>query len=184
MKKVLNLGETPSWSETGNFNVALVYANTEIMRWLYLCTEYKTVARYGSSDLEENFQLSEDEKVERRIEALKRMIDCLENIMDNSEFGLKEPEDKDTMNELRKKLSMCKQYLPLTEEKIFNEREKTFKRIIHERAFNIILDNASQIQKEIKYPLNNNDMIFLSPPEEFDPDEFMKKTEEDWIHGG
>lgn len=168
--------------ETKTWNVAQSYSNLKIFKWLYYADEYCVIAKFGTSDMIDEFVTNDNMRNIARIKSLYRLTNCLLMIIDNSIFALRK-KDKPTMEEYRKKLIQIEKVIPVCHSNIYNQKNKTTSTIIDEEKFKKILSLLENIKREINTPLNNADMIYYKS-EEVDPDELMRQIQEDIIHSG
>lgn len=167
-------------SETGNWNVASDYTKLKIMKWLFFADEYEIIATFGTSDMLEEYEISEEMQVMNRIKALQRLIKTLELIGKNCIFAVKSA-DKETLKTSLDKLKKIKK-ISSASYKITTDA-RTHKRgyKIQEEKFDNILEFLIEIKTEMNEPLNKADLIFTHR-EEHDPkkikDELMKALTE------
>ena len=169
-------------SESGNWNVADSYSKLKIMKHLYEADQYETIATFGAEGMVEGIMLDESLKNVARVNALTRLLKCLSMIINNTIFAVKS-KDKETLKKLKKDLKEVGKAIPMVSSVITNQRTRTNEIKIEEKIFRGLLDILIRIKSDINEPLNRADLIFSSS-EEMDPDEMMKRIEEDIIMGG
>jgi len=169
-------------SETGNWNVAKPYTEIKIMKWLYLIDEYETIARYGTSDMIDEFIVDQHSKNLARLKAIDRMTHALIKVIGNTKFALKK-DDKKLVSEYKEALEKIESFLPKLEIKIRSVKDKSIVYKVKEKEFKVVLNTLSKIAEDLLEPLNKADLIFTSR-DEFDPDELTRKIKEDIIFSG
>lgn len=170
-------------SETGNFNIAKGYAFGMIYEPIKKMNYYYELAKFGTDDIVESFLTTPEMKDKCRIEAMQRFIHSAKILISNTMFALKNEKDKENLNEIRKAFDSIEKMLPLIELKTFNQRDKRVYSRIDEVQFNKIYPICYKLKEEVVKPLNRNDLIFINP-EEFDPDEYLRQWEEDYVNSG
>ncbi len=170
------------FSESKNWNSARVFAQIKIAKPLAELDEYEKMALFGTSDLVDEFQLTPNMKNLARIKALNRICHTLQMLVRNTIFAVNK-KDRDKMNAFTEDLNRISKVIPLVKKETQNQRDKTTTIKIHEENFKMIFDMLLQIKEDVNYPLNKANLIFSSD-DSMDPDELMKKIEEDMIHSG
>ncbi len=111
-------------SDTGNWNVAADYSKFKIMKYLYLADEYSAIATFGHSNLIE--ELQSDISVEQiRISGLRRLIDSLIILIDNTHFAIKNTTDKKNLDDYRKELKKAIPLMSILYKTVTNVRLNT-----------------------------------------------------------
>ncbi|MEX0597015.1 MAG: hypothetical protein WD512_11000 [Candidatus Paceibacterota bacterium] len=168
--------ELPNVSD--NWNVAGGYVTSKILIPLVLCDKHVRIAQFGAEHIENSIYMNNLERTSYRVEAVKRLIDELKRIIENSIFALKKP-DKEKFNDLKKKINKVEEYLGALTKITTDSRNKQETLTINEDHFNLTLLELRRILADLPIPLNDNALIFPSS-EEFDFD----KIKESLIYGG
>lgn len=178
-----------SISDTGTWNVAKPYIYIKVMKWLALIDEFETIAKFGTSELIEEFTTSEEMRSQFRIKALKRFHFALLKLLKNTKFAVKTQkkgkfgDDKQTIANYITDLETLEESLDKTYLKTFNESTKVTNTIINDKIFDYILKLLSSMASDILDPLNRADLIFVNV-ENLDPDELKAQLTEDLINAG
>lgn len=170
-------------SETDNWNVAKNYSTYIVMQHIYRIKEYEEIARVGTTDIVDEFNITPATKELLQIKALNRMLIELQMLIGNTRFAIKKKEDRPLLLEYKKELDKLSNVISSVARKTFNERDKVETMRINEKPFNFVLKKLIHIKEELLYPLNRSDLIFGSF-EEFDPEEYKKKISSDLVSGG
>jgi len=146
------------------FNIALGFVTAKILNPLIEVDMLLKVARYGVINIENTFAVDEQTKTKMRIDAIKRLVDILRDIIDNSYFACKK-EDKEVLDDLEERiLKVAKVIQGVYSTKVDSTRN--IKHIeINEEHFNLCLEHLRQIKRELSEPLNRNSLIFRSSDE-------------------
>jgi hypothetical protein len=172
-------------SETGNWNIAENWSNEMIFKPFYECSQYLTIAKRGTSSIEEDFIFDEQTKVRSRINSLEWARDKLEQGIRQSLFAIRNSNDRKKVQDFLKEIvdldngSNCPMSL------VFNkvtDRDKT-KIEINEEMFKIVFNCLKRIFTEVTEPMNRSDLIF-NFKEQFDPKKAKKRIKEDFINTG
>ena len=75
--------------ETSNWNVAADYVKLKIMKPLYNADEYELIAEFGTSEMIQEYMVSDNIKNIARVKALKRLLKTLQMIINNTIFAIK-----------------------------------------------------------------------------------------------
>lgn len=169
-------------TESGNWNVAKHYSEIKIMKWLVLIDEYETIARFGTSDMLEEFNLDENFKNVARIKAIKRLHHAITKLIDNTIFALKK-KDKEKFTDYKKDLKVIESVIPTIEFNTINQKAKTSAIVINEDRFIFVLETLIKINTKMLDPLNDASLIF-TPVEEFDPMKIKEKIAEQLVNQG
>lgn len=170
-------------SETGNWNVAGDFVRLKVMKPLYEIGEFATKAVFGVTDIENAFGVSDEIITMIRIQSLKHMHHRLTALINDTLFAIKKKPDKELMKNYLESLHGLSEYLPYIEDVVVNQRDNKKMIIINERVFDIVLHILNDIRRDVLVPLNNSDLIFTSV-DETDPDELLKKIQEDIVNAG
>jgi len=170
------------FSESKNWNVARKYSELKILKYLLEADDYADIAKFGTSQLIDEFIVNDNMKNEARLKAMKRLLNCLQMTIDNSEFALKK-KDKIIIQGYSEDLKKIEKVIPYVSRTSFNQRDKKKHIVIDEEKFNIILGMLIELKKAILEPLNNAELIF-GADEAMDPDELKKRIMEDIVFSG
>ena len=176
-------GEYVEYNETANWNVAKVYAHEMIFRPLSDLNTYFTIAKFGVHDLDEGFSLNKNLKDNARFEALERIVFTLKMIIDNTIFAVNKKTGKPKLEKFYNTLDLIEDNLQHLKSETSNERTNETRIKIDAVKFSKFLKMLENIKRDLLVPLNDADLIFRSS-EELDPDELMRKQEEDLIFAG
>lgn len=162
-----------------NWNVADGFTKLKILKQLVETDQLVRIAIYGSESISlENFQVPEEYKISLRIEAIRRLIDVLKELIENSHFAC-DKSSKEVLEKLEERIETVEFILPPITKQEHDQRTGRQTTRINEKHFMICLDELRSIKKEIPYPLNENSLIFPRG-EEYDLD----KIKEDFIFDG
>ncbi len=170
-------------SETGNWNVAQDFVKLKVMKPLYEIGQYATKAVFGVDEMEQAFGVAEETIVHLRIEAIKHMHHRLTMLINDTVFAIKKPKDLEKMKDILTTLKSLLPFIHGMKRTIVNQRDNTRLITINEFLFDMVLMLLNQLRSDVLTPLNNSDLIFTSS-DEIDPDEMLRKIQEDIIHGG
>lgn len=161
-------------SESGNWNVAADFSKIKIMKLLARCDVYEDIALYGYDTIEEEISNMGNNNDQLKVMGLKRLVNDLIKIIQNSQFAMKKGKSSKRMGLLLEKLKklypMLNSLYRITSS--VKTHSKTFK-IIPEK-YDIFLNLIQSIKSRINYELNENDLIFTHT-EDFDPSEYKNK---------
>lgn len=178
-------GEDSIVSETGNWNVADTYSKIKIMRPLGMADYYEDIAIFGYESIaDELIGYTTPSNDVIRIKAMKRLIQTLIRVIDNSKFALKKPGTRDTALGYRVILKKIESTIPNLVRISHNEIEKRNDVFIsNESLFLQLLEKLSEIKSKINEPLNKNHLIFTDK-EEFDPKAFKENLKRRMVNQG
>lgn len=168
-------------SETGNWNIANNWANEMIFKPFYEASQYKTIAKFGCSDIEEDFTFDDQTKVMSRIKALNWYKDKMEQGIRQCLFAIRNSNDKKRVQDFLAEIIDLNKVLEMVSEKIV-DRDK-YKININEDAFNLVYNCLNRIFTEVTEPMNKSDLIF-NYREQFDPKKAKKRIKDDFITTG
>ena len=160
------------------WNVADGYTKIKILRLLIQLDRYDTISQFGTEELDEGFNLDQNQIKKRRCEALERFVSTLKQLLGNVYFALKKEDRGEIVGYIERiknvEKVLAKVYLSredqLTKEEVFDIEEVLFGKIIK-----ILQD----IKDKINVPLNKAGLIFR-PSEEIDLEKIMGEI----IEGG
>lgn len=168
-------------NDTENWNVAKSYALTKVMRWLALLDEYETVARFGTIELAQEFEISEDIRTRARLKALSRLAHGIERLIRNTIFAMKDPKDLELLTSYKDIVIQINSALPMAQSRAVDQRNNMNSITINEDMFNKLLSALVHISEQINRPLNRAGLIFRVF-EDFDPDKMKEELMEDFIN--
>ena len=168
-------------SETGNWNIAENWANSMIFKPFFEASQYLTIAKFGCSDITEDFEFSEQLKVDSRIKALNWAKDKIEMGIRQSLFAIRNKSDKDRLNIHLKDIQELDEPIKLISEKLVDR--DSYKIRINEEYFNFVYKVLIRIYTEVTEPMNKNDLIF-NYREQFNPAEYKKSVKDRFVQGG
>ncbi len=168
-------------SEHGNWNVAADYSRLKIMKPLYLCDEYETIATFGHLDFYD--EVTQDINVDSiKIRGFKRLVKTLILVISNSKFAIQSKE-KEKLLKYDKELKRYYKIVQALYTYKKNDLKKTKELIIHVEKYDKALDRILEIKSLINEPLNKYDLIFTHK-EDFDVKKYKKQIIEDAIQRG
>lgn len=170
-------------SETGNWNVAKSFSEYKIMKPLAEISRYFIMAKFGVEHVEENYNIPDDILVFNRLEGIKHVHYRLIRVINDNSFAIKPKRDKEKMKMLKKTLYSLQRFMNELSVTIVNQRDNTRAITIDETKFYLVFNILEEINSDLMKYLNNSDLIYNST-DDIDPDEFLKKIQEDIIHGG
>lgn len=166
-------------SETGKWNTSKEYSQLMIMKLLFECNQYQDLCYHGTSEIVEEFIISDEDKTRAKLLGLKRYITTLKMLCSNTIGQIKEDN--------KKKFRFFKSQLELF--LIHFDSVSLYKRSdgihgtvewleINSKSFNFILKEIIQINEAISEVLTEEDLVFYNV-EEFNMDkakeEFTRK---------
>lgn len=165
---------------TGNWNVAKPYTSDKILKWLVLIDDYHTIAIFGYSNLESDvFMRDNNLKNTARLNALKRLIHAMLNLIRNTKFAVKKAA-KDSFDTYRLRLLKIEGAIPrLREEK--KRGNKITELNVNEKLFEMIMDEISGMIDDINTKLNEANLIFTHI-EDFDPKKMKEGFKEKYVN--
>lgn len=169
-------------SESQPWNIASDFATNKIAKPLITADSYEEIARFGSTDMRDDFIITPEQKNQARVFAMERLIYTLQLVINNSLFAIRKKELEEmkgyltTLDKLEKMFKQCYNHS-------YNQKTKTKGIVIDEDKFSKVIDLLSKIKSDICNPLNKAQLIFTST-EEIDPDEYLRKMKEDMIMSG
>ena len=171
-----NLGEINTGTDA--WNVADGYTKLKILRQLIMLDRWDTIAQFGTEEIEEDQQYSDNHLRKRRCEAIQRFYSTIKQLLGNVKFALKKG-DHEIVEAMIERIKVIDEFMP----KLYEMKEDL---INHEEIFNInealfkkILDILQDIKDKLNTPLNNAGLIFRTS-EEIDLDKVMS----DIVQGG
>jgi len=165
-------------TKSENWNIAMGYVQMKLLKPLIEMDKLVTIAIYGTEQIEDAFRIPEEMKVEYRIQAIRRLIDTIKEIIENSEFACKK-ESKETLIVLDERVDNVSNVLSGITNQTTDQRTNQIVIRINEPHFHKCLNELRKIKKEIVKPLNDSALIFQSS------DEINLETIKDQIiHGG
>lgn len=168
--------ELPKTSE--NWNIAQGYVVNKLLRPLCEMDKFVTIAIYGTEHIEENMNFPPEYLIQMRIQAIRRLIDTLREIITNSFFACND-KGKEVLTLLEERVAKVLEVLHGITHETTDQRTGQKVVQINEKHFNICLEELRKIKKEITIPLNDNGLIFQTS-EEISLDTLKERM----IHGG
>ena len=163
---------------TDAWNVADGYTKLKILRQLIQLDRWDTIAQFGTEEIDEDQNLSDNAIKKRRVEALERFVSTLKQLIGNVKFAMKKA-DHPKMNNYMDRIKTLEEFVG----KVYSskldpvDREEVFE--IDENLFRIMIKILQEIKDAINTPLNNAGLIFRTT-EEVDLDKIM----DDIVKGG
>lgn len=153
-------------SSSENWNVADSYSKIKIMKLLMEIDEYIKIAKTGVAELQDEFMVNPQTKIQARILAVNRFHMTLEMLINNSSFGVKKA-DKETLDQWLKAL---KQIDLSKTHSIVTDKDQRMSQSIKEHEFGIILNILIDIHRKILVPLNDAGMIYPGGEDDWEMD--------------
>lgn len=167
---------------TGNWNFSQAYSEQLIFEWFLKCSNYETLAKFGTLSILEEFQgIDPAIKNELRIKGLTRLVDGIIRIYKNSIFAIKYPTDKEKMKTLKVEAELIQSNLKLSYREMIRDETKQIQ--INEIVFNEFLNRLSNIIEQQKEYMNKSNLIFIYKPL-FNAKEHKKKLMEEMAERG
>lgn len=151
------VGEIGGKSEP--WNVAQGYTTLKILTHLVESDKLVKIAIYGAENIEDSLLIDKASKISNRLEAIKRLVDCLKIIIENSDFAIKES-DKDKVDKIKKKIKEVEDVLDGIEHITIDQRTNFQALNITEEHFRNCLKELREIKTELPKILNDNKLIF------------------------
>lgn len=161
-------------SETGNWNSAKEYVQQKIMKVLADLDKYELLARFGSSELIEQFITTDQQRTHARIMALEWLHTTLNMLINNTYFAVRRKDDRLLLDDYRLILAQIEPTLSKIQTERYSHRTHTKNTSVNEIEFRNLLNVLLEIKTKINEPLNRADLIFRWE-EEFDPRAYKKK---------
>lgn len=163
-------------SET--WNVAKYFSYSHVLAPLLEARKLVKVALFGVEDINMDYGLSPSIRNEYRITALKRLLQELYQIHQDVYFVMNTA-NKNKMDEIEERLDNVRDVIDKVQKKSTDVRTKTEKVEINEELFHKCLTILRKVLKDIKRPLNDQNLIFPAS-EEFD----LAQMKKDIVEGG
>ncbi len=180
--------DTQPSSPSNVWNESKTYVTAKIMYRLIECDSLIMTAIYGSEDLNDSYNLPKTLKDTARVEAVKRILDTLKMIIDNSYFILRakdkieKSEELSEIEKIEKRIEEVEEVLEGTHSIIDDPQRQIYRiEITKDNEAHLILciNTLRKIIRDLMKPLNDADLIFSSS-DEIDLDEIKKQL----IEGG
>jgi len=139
------------------WNISANFVNFRIFGKMMECDNLEIIAQFGIVHIDS--EIPENQKQRRRIEALLRFKENLQNIFENTSFVIKK-EDKEKFERLRKSLKFLDKYLKSTYKIKTNQITHSKEVVVVENLFNLCLNKLKKIKEELHIYLNNANIIF------------------------
>jgi len=165
-----NFGEISTGTDA--WNVADGYTKLKILRQLIMLDRWDTIAQFGTEEIEEDQQFSDNHLKKRRVEAIQRFHSTIKQLLGNVKFAMKKS-DHPIIENMLERIKVVDEFMlklysmkedHVTHEELFEINEELFKNI---------LDILQAVKDELNTPLNNAGLIFR-PTEEVDLDKIMQ----------
>lgn len=162
-------GESKTW------NIAALYSKLKVMLHLRELDKLEMVAQFGKETMESEEVLN---VLQKRIEALLRIISTLRILIDNAYFNLKKNDKEDALK-FCKRLDEIENKFDKLQITKTDQRNNTIRSEINEPLFNAMLKELRKIKRDLNEPLNRANFIF-GASEEVDLDALQREL----IEGG
>lgn len=175
----------PEDTEIGNYNSARIYAAFKIGKLLVELDEYRKIAKFGVSDIIDEFISTDIAKIEGRIKGFTWYLETLMMVIDNSLLGIRKVGDKEKLVGWKKELKELKFQIPrcIFNIKIENRNGRMTLKKINENLFAEIFEKAEDLYIPITDILNKYNLIFIYV-EDFDPVAYKNQILEDFATKG
>jgi hypothetical protein len=149
-----------------NWNVADSYSKIKIMKLLMEIDEYIKIAKTGVAEIQDEFMVNEQTKIQARILALNRFHMTLEMLINNSAFGVKKDDKKilDEWLQALKEIKLDNTY------NVVSDKDRRRSQSIKEHEFGIVLNILIDIHRKILIPLNEAGMIYPGGEDDWEMD--------------
>lgn len=162
--------------QSGKWNASKDYTTYMIFAPLYACYQYERVARFGTSEITEDFQVDEKSRVQFRINAIYRLLFELKEVIINSEFSLKNTAGKNKKTDRTKARERLRD-LEFIEEKLIDnvqtkkQKGDKYETYIDENKFNKVLKMLQKIRREVSGYVDNAELIYFQKEPELTNEE-------------
>jgi len=171
-------------SDTGNWNVAEIFARIKIMRPMENADLYEDIALYGFDSFFAELIDTNISTDELRIRGIIRLNNELIKLCKNVMFAMKKDKTEKDLKDLVKSLVTIRdEILPKIYKKIQDQNIGITTLKINESVFHRALEILIEIKSKINLPLNKNHLIFTDR-EEFDPSAFKQKLKDRIVNKG
>lgn len=158
--------------ESGKWSASKDYTESMVMEILNDCKNYEEIAEFGSANIYEEYINNFINKEELRINAIKRLIFKLRQLITNTYFAL-EPKDQKSIKDYKIKIDYIKEKIvpQITTKKIRYENKNEE---INKDKFNFALLTLQQIRETYSQMLNDADLIYFKKEPEMTKQEYDK----------
>lgn len=170
-------------SDTGNWNIASDFAREMIAKPMIKCSIFEDVAKFGYESLMDELMGFAVPDNLIRYTGLKRLIEELIKLCNNSRFAMKKQGTEKELIGYRDQLKKLKKVLEGIKKVKKDAYHKSEKLEFDEIKFQNILELVIDIKSDINDPLNRNHLIFTDK-EEFDPVAFKERLKHRMINKG
>lgn len=164
--------------ESDTWNVAKGYTTLKVLKPLVDLDDLITLALYGTDRIAESLNTPPQIKVLNRIEAIKRIIDVLKLLFENTYFAL-DKTGKGNFDKLKEELEKVEKVIDGIYHGTTDQRTKQDQVKINEKHFMLCLNKLRDIKQKCNEPLNRANLIFPSS-EEVD----LEKLKDELVGGG
>jgi len=167
--------------QSGKWNASRDYTIEMVFKPLYYCYVYERIAKFGTHELIEDIVTSEGVKKRARIDALKRLLFELQEIINNTEFSLKtkrkkkrngeeRPSDKDNALWFLDRLEFIEKNLLnfIEKKKQWGDR---YDIDIDENKFHTLLKELQKIRRKLTEYADNAELIYFQKEAELTKEE-------------
>jgi len=177
--------EDHSVSETGNWNMAAGIAEDLFFK-IKNFDEFRTIARNGYLSLAEQLSYMNVPNGMDKIEAVKRMVNILLDLVNDS-FALLSKGDKIKIEELKSKINTNKRIIYTTKDNLLfkktKDQIKNIESLILLPAFEKILEELCELKLQLLVIFYDNDLIFPTT-KQFDAKSFKDSIKKRMIEQG
>jgi len=146
-------------SESDIWNVAKGYVNLKVLAPLVEIDQLIKVAQFGNESMADSLLIPDEVKVMNRIEAMKRIIDNLKQLYENTKFVIKKA-DLELMKTLYERTCLVEDVLGAISHDVIDQRNHSTRKMINEKHFIACLNELRDIKMEISSPINRASLIF------------------------
>lgn len=167
--------------QSGKWNASRDYTIEMVFKPLYYCYIYERIARFGTGELVEDIIADEKTKKRARLDAIKRLLFELMEVVNNSEFSLKTKQKKDGNGKKKKSdRQQALDYLErleFIEEHLIHDVQKNRQNgdrneiDIDEPKFNFILRELQKIRRKLTEFADNAELIYFQKEAELSKEE-------------
>lgn len=167
-----NWEENP-FTETGIWNVGQGFSFDVIMYHIYWLDRYETMVEHGAIDINQDIFITEDERTENKIKALRWYYTHLYNLVSTCKFAIRGKSDKKNIETCQINLKKLDNFIPKTYHKNINQATGYISLSLDEKLFKVVFEKIRKLKEEILPILYRANLIYHYV-EDIDPKEHKK----------